>query len=117
MNITNPIDYIRQQQFGRFRRPEDGTEPYTHVNDQKLGSLKGQDERSIYVNNEKIITFEKDLAGSGFPKLFDSNAGLKLEIGKIGETKKEDKLQVQYDKTGKEQKLTYKQESVVDQWA
>lgn len=116
MNITRTDDYIRQQQAGRFSRPEDGKGPFAHVNDQKLDSIKGQKERSVYVNNEKAVTWQKELTESDFPKLFDSDAGAKSNAKKIGEAKKEEKPLQQYDKTEKTQ-TGAKQERLVDQWA
>ncbi len=116
MNIISPTSYIRQQQFGQFRRPEDGTGPYTRVNNQKLDSMKDQEERSIYVSSEKVVTFEKAVIESNAAKLFDSDVGLKpySNIEMIDE--KKEKPLVQYDKTGKELVVSNKQVSSVDLW-
>lgn len=116
MNITGTTSYIRQQQFGQFRRAEDSTGPYVRVNNQKLESTKDQNERSIYVDNEKFVTFKKDVTESGAAKLFDSDVGLKPNIERFDETKKEEKTPVQYDKTGKELVVSNKQESSVNLW-
>ena len=42
MKVTHTIDYIRQQNPGQFRRPEDGKGPFTHVNGQELNNIKEQ---------------------------------------------------------------------------
>lgn len=120
INITDTIDYIRQQQTGQFRRPEDSKKPFAYVNNQKLVSAKDQTERSVYINNKKITTRKKGLAKSDFPKLFDSDAGARVNIEKTGKTDKEEKALMQYDKTGKETTTTQapaKKETFVDQWA
>jgi len=108
MKINDTTVHIRQQQPGQFRRPEDGKEPYAHVTDQKLESTPDQTTCSIYINNEKLATMEQGI-GSDFPKIFDSNAGLKFNTQKISTTGKEEKLYEQYDQNGKTQVTTQKQ--------
>ena len=116
MNIISPTSYIRQQQFGQFRRAEDGIGPYVRVNNQKLESTRDQDERSIYVDNEKFVTFEKDVTESDAAKLFDTGAGLQPYSNIEMTDEKKEKPLVQYDKTGKELTVTNKQVSSVDLW-
>ncbi|MBW1741550.1 MAG: hypothetical protein JRJ42_10535 [Deltaproteobacteria bacterium] len=82
------------------------------MNDQKLDRAELK-ERSVYVNNEKIVTWEKETIKSDFPKLFDSDAGAKYHIERIGETNKEEKPQQQYDKTGKAQKMTKQERAII----
>ncbi len=113
MKINATTDYIRQQQLGQFNRPEDGKGPYSHVNGQKVESTKEQKNSSIYVNNEKIVALETDIESS-FPKLFDSDAGMKFNIERINEYKKEAKPATQYDKAGKIKKNT-KEKVFIDQ--
>lgn len=115
MKINNNIEYIRQQQLGQFRRPEDGKEPYAYVGNQKLKSTNEPEESSVYVNDEIVVTFGNDLR-SDFPNLFDYDAGLRLDTEKTAETKKEEKLHPQYDKTGKTQIITEKT-GLIDQLA
>ena len=47
MKINNSTDYIRQQNLGQFRIPEDGKWPFVHMNDQKVDSKDDQKERSV----------------------------------------------------------------------
>lgn len=116
MEITDTSDYIRQQQPGQFRRPEDGKGPFAQVNDQKLDSTEEQKKCSVYIDDEKIVTFEKDIRAY-FPNLFDFDTGMKSNNTEIiGEHKKEQKSHLQYDKTAKPQDMT-KQEMFVAQWA
>lgn len=119
MKITDTADYVRQQELGQFSRPEDRKEPFVHVNDQKLDSTKEQEERSVYIDNEKVATLEKEIGSySYYPKFFDFDIGIKVNTEKISEThkEKEGKLNQQYDKTGKAQSMN-KQEGLFDQLA
>jgi|GEM_PF-2535433 len=116
MNTTDTSDHIRQQQAGQFRRPDDGQEPFVRVKDQRLESAKDQKTRSVFVNNESVISFERGILESDFPKIFDSDAGMKFNAEKIRETEKEEKPQEQYDKDEQPQTVT-SQENIVDQWA
>jgi hypothetical protein len=116
MNIADISDHIRQQQAGQFRRPEDGQEPFIRVNDQRLENTKDQEACSVFVNNEGVVTFEKEILESDFPKIFDSDTGIKLSAERVREAEKEEKLREQYDKNGKSQTVA-KQEKIVDQWA
>ena len=95
-----PTNLIRQQEPGQFRRPVDGKKPYVYANDQKLESKAEQKKSVVYVDNKNIDSFEKGLK-SNSPRLFDSNAGLKVSISKLSVPKKEEKADLQYDKTGK----------------
>jgi hypothetical protein len=116
MEITDTGNYIRQQNPGQFRRPEDGKEPFAHVNGQKLDSTVEEKKCSVYIDNENVVTFEKDTS-SYFPKLFDFDAGMKSNNTEIiGRSKKEEKSQLQYEKTAKPKNMS-KEEMFVDQWA
>lgn len=111
-------DYIRQQYAGHFKRPEDGKEPYAHVNEQKLDSTWEQEERSVYVDNNRTLTFKIGPAGSDFPDLLDSDAGVKVDSEKTGyaRNREADQLHYQYDRNGKSQNTTETQ-GFIDQWA
>lgn len=109
-------DAIRQHQPGQFRRTEDGSKPYAHVNGKKLLSKEDQKKSAFYVNNKNVVTLKKG-TGSRFPKLFDSDAGLKVSTEKLSKVKKEEKGYPQYDKTGKTQVIKTKDERRIDQWA
>ena len=115
MKINNTIVYIRQQQPGNFRRPEDGRAPHAHVNNQKLESTKEQKKCSVYIKNENLLTLENDLR-SYSQRLFDFDAGAKLNTKKVCETDEEEKSDQQYDKTGKMENLTNERDSLIDQW-
>ncbi|NVL89968.1 MAG: hypothetical protein HWN69_03085 [Desulfobacterales bacterium] len=122
INITDTdiSDYIRQQQAGQFRRAADSKKPFAYVNNQKLVSAKDQTDRSVYIKTKKITTRETGLTKSDFPRLFDSDPGIKVSAGKISKTDKEEKPLVQYDKTGKETEKAQdpaEKETFVDQWA
>ena len=116
MNIIDTTEYIRQQQAGQFRRYQDGKEPFAHVNGQKLDSARERKERSVYVNDEKVDTLEKEITSADFPKLFDTDVGAKFNTEKVRATNREEKVHGQYDKSAKVQTVT-KQERLVDQWA
>jgi len=119
MKINDTADYVRQQQLGQFRRSEDSKEPFVHANDQKLDSTEEQEERSVYIDNEKVATLEKEIGSySYYPKFFDFDVGIKVNTEKISEThkEKEGKLNQKYDKTGKAQSMS-KQEGFIDQLA
>ena len=55
--------------------------------------------------------------GSIYPKLFDYNTGLKYETEKKSAAKKGEKIQQQYDKTGKIQTLDKEEETLIDKLA
>jgi hypothetical protein len=116
MNIIDTTEYIRQQQVGRFRRCEDGKGPFAHVNSQKLDSLWEGNEGSVYVNDEKVDTLEKEFTGADFPKLFDTDVGAKVNVEKVKATNEEEKVTGQHKKSAKVQSAT-KQERFVDEWA
>ena len=115
MEITDTSNHIRQRQPGQFRRPEDGKEPFAHVNDKKLESPEEKKKCSVYIDSENVVTFEEDIRVS-LPKLFDFDAGVKFNTETTNDTNKKEKLSPQYDKTGKAEIMS-KQESLVDQWA
>ena len=104
MNIKQ-TDSIRQLNVGQFRRPVDGKKPYAHANGNKLKSESDKKQSAVYVDNQKVDSFEKGFK-SDAPKLFDSDAGLKISITKLTATKKEEKHDLQYDKKGKTQITT-----------
>ena len=101
MNIKQ-TDSIRQLNVGQFRRPVDGKKPYAHANGNKLKSESEKKQSAVYVDNQKVDSFKKGLK-SDAPKLFDSEVGLKISITKLTATKKEEKLDLKYDKKGKTQ--------------
>ena len=115
MKITDTTDYIRQQQIGQFRRLQDPNDPFVYVNNQRLDSTEEKEKSSIYINNENVVTLEKEKS-SNFPKLFDFDAGMKFNTKKISKSNKEEKPDLQYDKTAKEQDLG-EQGSLIDQWS
>jgi hypothetical protein len=104
MEISNKGDIIRQDRVGQFRRPEDGKKPYAHVDNQKVKSKYDQKERSVYVSDEKAVNM-KDKAGTFYPKIFDSDAGMKFNAQKLGKVSKEESAFPQYDENGKAQKV------------
>lgn len=115
MKINDTTGHIRQAQVGQFRIPEDGKEPFVRVKGQKLESTNDQKNRSVYVNQEKLLTFKKAV-GSNSLNLFDFNAGLEYKTERISGVKKGEKLQEQYNKKGKEINTT-KQETLIDKLA
>ena len=115
MKTIDDTNYIRQQQPGQFRIPGDGKEPYARVNDQKLDSKKELKKWSIFINGENVATMDKEF-GTSSTKLFDFDAGMRFKAEKISETKKGEKLEPQYDKSGKTKTPTEK-EGLVDQLA
>ena len=115
MDIKDTTDYIRQQQFGEFRRAEDGKNPYAHANGRKLGSTKEQEQSSFYIVKEKVAALKK-YKDKDFPKLFDTDPGMKFETKKLDVTSEEKEPLKQYDKSGKEQSVD-ETVSLIDQWA
>ena len=115
MKITENASYIRQQQPGQFRRPEDGTTPVARVNDQKLDNIGEQRKSSVYVSSEKLGALDKVIE-SDFPKLFDFDAGMQFSLEKLSRTHRDEDIHPQYDKTAKTD-MTTKKEWIIDQWA
>ena len=115
MKITDTNDYIRQQQIGQFTRLQDPNDPFVYVNNQKLDSTEEKEKSSIYINNENVVTLEKEKS-SNFPKLFDFDAGMKFNTKKISKSNNEEKPNLQYDKTAKTQ-IGSKQERLIDQFS
>jgi hypothetical protein len=107
MKISN--NYVRQQQFGQFRLPEDGKGPFVHANGQKLDNTLEQKNVSIYVENETVFSSEKGLK-SDFPKLFDSDAGVKFE-----KPQNEKESYQEYENTGNERPVN-KPDSIINEW-
>jgi hypothetical protein len=117
MKMVSASDTIRQAQAGRFRGPDDGRNPYAHVNDSRLKSAKDQKSRSIFVNSQKTITFKKEVSESAFPRLFDHDAGMQFVLDKIAESKTGDHSFGQYDSAGKKKEQSKQYPSIVDEWA
>ncbi|MBE9575070.1 MAG: hypothetical protein IMF20_08100 [Proteobacteria bacterium] len=115
MKITENASYIRQQQPGQFRRPEDAKAPATHMNDQKLVTIRGQKGYSVYVSNEKLVALDR-LIEPDFPKLFDFDAGVQFSLEKLNRTHRDEDINPQYDKSAKTE-MTTKKEWIIDQWA
>jgi len=114
MKITETASSIRQQQPGQFRKPEDGSAPFTHVNDQKLVTTKDQKGYSVYVSNEKLVAPDRVIE-SDFPKLFDFDAGVQFSLEKLSRTPRDEDIHPQYDKAAKPEIMT-KKKSIIDQW-
>ena len=105
---------IRQQQYGQFKLPANGKGPYVHVNGQKLDHTLEQAKVSIYVENETVLRSERGLK-SDFPKLFDSDAGVKFETIKAKKLQNEEKGYQEYESIGSERPVT-KQDSIINEW-
>jgi hypothetical protein len=114
MKITETASYIRQQQPGQFRRPEDGKAPFTHVNDQDLGTIKEPEGYSVYVSNEKLIAPDRVIEPD-FPKLFDFDTGVKFSVENLGRAQRDEDIHPQYEKTAKTE-MVAKKEWIIDQW-
>ena len=115
MKVSGTTNSIRQLHPGRFRRPDDGIEPFAYVNGQKLDSKEEQKKSAVYANNEHIQTLENGL-GSDSTKLFDSDAGLKIQSEKRSGTNKEEEIDQQYDNTGNPKNNKTQEERTVDRW-
>jgi len=111
---NNTNNYIRQQQYGQFKLPENGKGPYVHANGQKLDNTLEQKNVSIYVENEAVFSSEKGLK-SDFPKLFDSDAGAKFETVEAKKSEKKEKSYQEYENTGNEPPVN-KQDSIISEW-
>lgn len=111
----NPTDSIRQHHLGQFRRPEDGNQPYAHVNSQKLESKEEQYKSTVYVNNNNVVSLEKRIASNSH-KIFDSDAGLKASIKKLSKTSRDEKADIGYDKTGKAKITIPNNDARIDEW-
>jgi hypothetical protein len=114
MKINDKVDFIRQQHPGQFRRPEDGEEPYAHVKGQKLDTTNVPKARSVYIENEYLVSWDKNRAPA--PKLLDYDAGVKLDTERLTETNKNEKEPLNYDRDGKTQTMSTR-EVIIDQWA
>jgi hypothetical protein len=114
MKTSNNTNYIRQQQFGQFRLPENGKGPFVHANGQKLDNTLEQKNVSIYVENETVFSSEKGLK-SDFPKLFDSNAGAKFETIEAKKPQNEKESYQEYENTGNERPVN-KPDSIINEW-
>ena len=115
MKVANTTYHIRQKVLGQFNRPEDGRQPYAHVNNQKLPSMLDQQNASVYANNQNIDSLEKGLKSTTI-KIFDTDAGMKYSAKKTQKTDRQDKSIQQYDKSAKIQPAE-KDEEKIDQWA
>ena len=116
MDIKTNTEIIRQQEPGKFRRPEDGNKPYTHTGDEKIESVEETRHSSVYVGDEKALEIEKS---SDFPKLFDADSGLELKVDSRGSEKAASKEEAptQYDRNGKSVSMIKEETNVVDEWA
>ncbi len=115
MKITDTTDYIRQQQIGQFRSPQNPNDLFVYANNQRLNTTEEDKENSIYIENENFSTLQKQ-ESANLLKLFDYDAGMKINIAKTSKTNKEEKPNPQYDKTAKEQNVG-EQGSLIDQWS
>jgi hypothetical protein len=115
MKTTDTTNYIRQQQVGQFRIPEDGKGPFARVNGQTIGSTKGQENTSIYLNTGDVVALDKTSQADA-SKIIDFDVGVKFSASKISTTKNEEKSDYAYTETGKV-KITTKPEEIIDQWA
>ncbi len=111
---NNTNNYIRQQQYGQFRLPEDGKGPYIRANGQKLDNTLEQKNVSIYVENGTVFSSEKGLK-SDFTKLFDSDAGMNIETIEAKKPEKEKESYQEYENTGNERPVN-KQDSIISEW-
>ena len=114
MKITENASYIRQQQPGQFRRPEGGKAPFTHVNDQKLVTIKEREGYSVYVSNEKLVALDR-VTESDFPKLFDFDTGVQFGLENLSRAHRDEDIHQQYDKTAKTE-MVAKKEWIINQW-
>jgi hypothetical protein len=114
MKISETASYIKQQQPGQFRRPEDGKAPFTHVNDQKLPTKKEQQAYSVYVCNEKLVSLD-GVVESDFPKLFDFDTGVQFSLENLSRAYRDEDICQHYDKTAKTERPT-KKEWIINQW-
>jgi hypothetical protein len=121
MNTTSSVKHVRQQQMGTFTRPEDGKYPFAHVNRAKIDSVGARTIRSFYVKGMKTASYDKGVLDPDFPKLFDHNAGLEMEVDKIIVSNKEQKTKKQKTVTSfaPKEKASRQddQKRVIDEWA
>ena len=115
MDVTRTSYQVRQKSLGRFRRPEDGRQPYAHVNNQRLFSTLDQKKASVYANDKNIARLEKGMKNKTV-KIFDTDAGMTYDTKKINNNNKQVKSIQQYDKSAKIQ-IMDKNEEKIDQWA
>ena len=114
MKISEMRDDIRQQQYGRFRMPEEGKGPFTHANGQKSGNTKVRENVSIYIENERVFESDKGLKPES-SKIFDTDAGMKLDTPKGSKPVPEEKHYYKSENTA-QTKTTTQQASIIDEW-
>jgi hypothetical protein len=114
MKITENASYIRQQQPGQFRRPEDSKASFNQVNEQNPVTIKEQKGYSVYIGNEKLGALDKVIE-SDFPKLFDFDAGMQYSLEKLSRSPRDEDIHPQYDETAKTQ-IIPKNERNIDEW-
>ncbi len=115
MKISNNTNsHIRQHHYGQFNLPENGKGPYVHANGQKMDNTLEQANVSIYVENETVFSSKKGLK-SDFPKLFDSDAGTKLETINAKKLEKKGESYQGYETTGNERSGN-KQDGIINEW-
>jgi hypothetical protein len=108
---------IRQEQAGQFRRPEDGRQPYAHVNDMRIESANAQKPSSIFVNRQKATTIKKEPSQADGPTLFDHDAGVQFTLERIQKTKTNDISEERYDVTDKRKTPPKPKTSIIEDWA
>jgi hypothetical protein len=118
MTVISSTQTIRQQRAGTFSRPEDGSEPFAHINSEKIDSVGRRMNRSIYVQGEKSVTFDKIPLQSDFPNIFDYDAGLRLEVEKISgsENNKEEKKETQHVAQEERVHTANGNKRLIDEW-
>jgi hypothetical protein len=115
MKITDTTDYIRQQQIGEFRSPQNPNDLFVYAINERLNTTEENKEYSIYIENENFATLRKQESANSL-KLFDYDVGVKINTEKTSKTNKEENPNPQYDKTAKEQDVG-EQGSLIDQWS
>lgn len=115
MKIRDATQSIRQEHAGQFKVREDGKGPFTYVNDQKLKNIKGKAELSVFVGQQQVLTLDKKINSGGL-KLFDFDAGLKVQPQKPAKSEKEEKSQSQKDKNTRFP-IRSEDESIIDELA
>ncbi len=115
MEISNNTNgYIRQQQYGQFKLPENGKGPYVHANGKKLDNTLEQENVSIYIENKAVFSSEKGLK-SDFPNLFDPDTGARIEAVETKKSERKGKSYQEYDNTGNDKPVN-KQDSIINEW-
>jgi len=101
MKIDGNTDQIRQSALGQFRSPEDGERPYVHVKDQRV------DGAAVYANDQNTGALESGMELNK-ESLFDTDAGMKLDLEKSKVKDQEEDTTPQYNETGNTQNASNK---------